>query len=72
MYIGSPDGSAESARFVPASPDTVDLLLDQLVAYVTRGSYPPLVDVAITHYQFETIHPFRDGNGRLGRLLMML
>ncbi|WP_415380313.1 Fic family protein [Halosimplex sp. TS25] len=72
VYIGSPDGSAESARFVPASPDTVDLLMDQLVAYVNRGSYPPLIDVAITHYQFETIHPFQDGNGRLGRLLMML
>ncbi|WP_436926870.1 Fic family protein [Halosimplex amylolyticum] len=72
VYIGSPDGSAEGARFVPASPDTVDLLMDQLVAYVNRGSYPPLIDVAITHYQFETIHPFQDGNGRLGRLLMML
>jgi Fic family protein len=72
VYIGSPDGSAESARFVPSNPDTVDLLLDQLVAYLNRGSYPALVDVAITHYQFETIHPFRDGNGRLGRLLMML
>ncbi|WP_435348786.1 Fic family protein [Haloarchaeobius sp. HRN-SO-5] len=72
VYIGSPDGSAESARFVPANPDTVDILLEQLVSYVGRGSYPPLVDVAITHYQFETIHPFHDGNGRLGRLLMML
>lgn len=72
VYIGSPDGSVESARFVPANPNTVDLLLEQLVSYCNRGAYPPLVDVAITHYQFETIHPFRDGNGRLGRLLMML
>ena len=72
VYIGSPDGSAATARFVPANPDTVDLLLEQLVSYVNSGSYPPLIDVAITHYQFETIHPFRDGNGRLGRLLMML
>ncbi|AUX10588.1 cell filamentation protein Fic [Halalkaliarchaeum desulfuricum] len=72
VYIGAPDGSAESARFVPANPDTVDLLLEQLVSYMNAGSYPPLIDVAITHYQFETIHPFRDGNGRLGRLLMML
>jgi Fic family protein len=72
VYIGSPDGSAENARFVPANPDTIDLLLEQLVSYMRRGSHPPLVDVAITHYQFETIHPFRDGNGRLGRLLMML
>ncbi|MFC6614874.1 Fic family protein [Halopenitus salinus] len=72
VYIGSPDGSAATARFIPANPDTVDLLLEQLVSYMNRGSYPPLIDVAITHYQFETIHPFRDGNGRLGRLLMML
>ena len=72
VYIGSPDGSVETARFVPASPDTVEILLEQLVAYANDGSYPPLLDVAIAHYQFETIHPFRDGNGRLGRLLMML
>jgi len=72
VYIGSPDGSAATARFIPANPNTIDLLLEQLVSYMNSGSYPPLLDVAITHYQFETIHPFRDGNGRLGRLLMML
>lgn len=72
VYIGSPDGSAEAARFVPANPEVIDILLEQLVSYMEDGSYPPLIDVAITHYQFETIHPFRDGNGRLGRLLMML
>lgn len=72
VYIGSPAGSAAAARFVPANPNTVDLLVEQLVAYSNSGSYPSLIDVAITHYQFETIHPFRDGNGRLGRLLMML
>ncbi len=72
VYIGSPDGSAANARFVPANPDTVEILLEQLVTYINSGSHPPLVDVAITHYQFETIHPFYDGNGRLGRLLMML
>lgn len=72
VYIGSPDGSAQTARFVPANPTTVDLLLEQFVTYLNGGSYPSLVDVAIVHYQFETIHPFRDGNGRLGRLLIML
>jgi len=72
VYIGSRDGNLESATFVPASPAHVDLLLDQLFTYLRRGEYPPLVDVAIGHYQFEAIHPFRDGNGRLGRLLIML
>jgi len=72
VYIGSPDGSPENARFVPANPNTVDLLFEQLVAYMNSGRYPALLDIAFTHYQFETIHPFRDGNGRLGRLLMML
>ncbi|GAB3689847.1 Fic family protein [Salinarchaeum chitinilyticum] len=72
VYIGSPDGTPEEAAFIPASPDVVEILLDQLLAYCERGDYPPVVDVAIAHYQFEAIHPFRDGNGRLGRLLMML
>ncbi len=71
VMIG-PDNHIENARFVPANPDSVALLLDQLLSYIRNGSYPPLIDIAITHYQFETIHPFRDGNGRLGRLLIML
>ena len=72
VYIGARDSDLASATFVPASPEYLDLLLDQLFAYMDRGEYPPLIDVAITHYQFEAIHPFRDGNGRLGRLLIML
>ncbi|WP_290809950.1 Fic family protein [Halovivax sp.] len=72
VYIGSPDAAPESASFIPASPDFVDLLLEQLCSYLGRGEYPPLIDTALVHYQFEAIHPFRDGNGRLGRLLIML
>jgi len=72
VYIGARDGTPEDANFIPANPDLVSLLLDQLFSYVGRGEYPPLIDVALTHYQFETIHPFRDGNGRMGRLLIML
>jgi Fic family protein len=71
VHIGQ-DESVENARFVPANPNHVPILLEQLLAYVRNGSYPPLIDIALGHYQFETVHPFRDGNGRLGRLLIML
>ena len=72
VFIGAPDDEPGEATFVPASPDLVPVLLEQLFAYVRRGEYPPLIDVALVHYQFEAIHPFRDGNGRIGRLLAML
>lgn len=71
VIIG-PDSNPEHARFIPSNPETAPLLLDNLLTYIQTGKYPPLIDTAISHYQFETIHPFRDGNGRLGRLLIML
>jgi Fic family protein len=71
VVIGDSKNPAD-AEFVPANPNHVSLLLDQLVNYIRMGYHPPLVDVALAHYQFEAIHPFRDGNGRLGRLLIML
>ncbi|MFU8869117.1 Fic family protein [Natronococcus sp.] len=59
--------------FLPPVPGEVDGLMDALMTYYrTGGSYHPLVDVALFHYQFETIHPYGDGNGRLGRLLITL
>lgn len=60
-------------EFLPPVPGKVEGLMDGLMTYVrTGGSYHPLIDVALTHYQFETIHPYGDGNGRLGRLLITL
>ena len=71
--LDRPGTPLSEARFVPAPASTVPYALDNLVQYVNRGpTFAPLVDVALIHYQFETIHPFRDGNGRLGRLLIML
>ena len=59
--------------FLPPVPEQVDGLMDALFTYYrTGGSYHPLVDIALFHYQFETIHPYGDGNGRLGRLLITL
>ena len=71
-------GSANihDARFVFAPPDQVEDLFATLERYIqTVGSgtgLPPLIDVALIHYQFEVIHPFHDGNGRVGRLLIPL
>lgn len=60
-------------NFLPPVPGEVNGLMDALVTYYrTGGSYHPLVDIALFHYQFETVHPYGDGNGRLGRLLITL
>lgn len=68
-----PHGIGTRIRFVPPKPDAVQRLMDDLERFVQRGSHwPTLVDIAVAHYQFETIHPFKDGNGRVGRLLVVL
>lgn len=69
----SPRGLGSRVRFVPPKPDAVEQLMDDLERFVQQGSdWPALVDIAVAHYQFETIHPFKDGNGRVGRLLVVL
>jgi Fic family protein len=75
VAIGSPDGTIESARFVPMPPGAeLDAAVRDLVDWtnVGGGDRDPLVAAAMTHYQFESLHPFNDGNGRLGRLLIVL
>lgn len=63
----------EDARFVPAPPHEVEPAMRALEAYVRAPEgLPPLARVAMVHYQFEAIHPFADGNGRIGRVLIML
>ncbi|WP_458190324.1 Fic family protein [Haladaptatus sp. NG-WS-4] len=71
--IDEPGTPLSDVRFVPAPPASIPYALRSLLQYIRSGPrYAPLIDLALIHYQFETIHPFRDGNGRLGRLLVML
>lgn len=74
VWIGAPGSRIEEAVFVPPPPSEVPPALEALEAYLRADSsdFPPLVRIALAHAQFQTIHPFRDGNGRLGRLLITL
>ena len=69
-WIGGSSYNPCAASFVPAPPDHLDALLDDLLRYVNGDEHPALVQAAIAHAQFETIHPFADGNGRTGRALI--
>jgi len=73
VLIGEAGDTPASARFVPPPAEHVVPALENLLAYLhATAPYPPLIAAGIVHYQFETIHPFEDGNGRLGRLLIPL
>jgi Fic family protein len=71
-WIGGNDYNPCGAAFVPPPPGEVDRLLDDLCVFSNDVTLPPLVQAAITHAQFETIHPFEDGNGRTGRALVQV
>jgi Fic family protein len=73
VYIGNERDGIERARFVPPPALFVRDLMDDLDRFIREpGDLPELVQLALIHYQFETIHPFDDGNGRLGRILILL
>ena len=69
-WIGGSHHSPRNALFVPPPPDDVPALLDDLVAFSNRDDVEPVTQAAIAHAQFESIHPFTDGNGRIGRALI--
>ena len=72
-WIGAPSCTLNDATFVPPPVDEMHTALDALEKYLhSEDEYPPLVRLAFIHYQFEAIHPFIDGNGRIGRLLLIL
>ncbi|MBU1118604.1 Fic family protein [Patescibacteria group bacterium] len=72
VYIGKPGAGLEAATYIPPEPHRVLDNLSSLEKYINSDEKDVLVQLAIIHAQFEIIHPFLDGNGRMGRILMPL
>jgi Fic family protein len=70
VWIGG--SNLDDAVFVPPPPDEMNVVLGDLERFLHERDLPLLVQLALAHYQFEAIHPFLDGNGRIGRLLIPL
>ena len=72
-WLGPPGCTLKESTFVPPPVPEMNAALSTLEKYLhADNSYPPLIRLALIHYQFEAIHPFLDGNGRIGRLLISL
>ena len=69
-WIGGSDFSPRGALYIPPPPEMVSRYMDDLIAFTDRSDMPALLQAAIAHAQFESIHPFNDGNGRIGRALI--
>ncbi|MEJ1231000.1 MAG: Fic family protein [Galbitalea sp.] len=72
VWIGSTNARPETAKFIPPHQDHLGALIADWERFVNEPTplIPTVIRCALTHYQFETIHPFLDGNGRIGRLLI--
>ena len=75
-WIGGQGSTLKTARYIPPSPECMNEAMSHLEYFMNRDDFFSSLDVlvraALIHYQFETIHPFLDGNGRVGRLLVVL
>lgn len=72
-WIGAANCTLREARYIPPNVEDMNEALNDLERYMNDGDdYDPLIRIALIHYQFETIHPFLDGNGRVGRLMILL
>lgn len=71
VHIGEPGSTIHEAAYIPPAPQDIKGLFSNLTDFIHDESiHDPLVQAAIIHFQFEAIHPFRDGNGRTGRILV--
>lgn len=72
-WIGGQGSTIRNARYIPPNPEDMQTAMSDLEKYMNGDdSLDPLIQAALIHYQFETTHPFLDGNGRVGRLLITL
>jgi Fic family protein len=71
-WIGKPGSTVATASYIPPPPREVAPCLAAWEKFLHESKLPPLITIALAHYQFEAIHPFLDGNGRVGRLLITL
>lgn len=72
-WIGAQGSTLKTARYIPPSPEDMQNAMSDLEKYMNETDQTdPLIKIALIHYQFETIHPFLDGNGRIGRLIVNL
>lgn len=72
-WIGGQGSTLKNARYIPPNPDDMQTSMSDLEKYMnSEDTLDPLIQAALIHYQFETTHPFLDGNGRVGRLLITL
>ena len=71
-WIGKPGSTLATASFIPPPPGEIEACLAAWEKFLYASELPPLVTIALAHYQFEAVHPFLDGNGRVGRLLIAL
>lgn len=72
-WIGGQGSTLKNARYIPPNPQDMDEAMSDLEKYMNSDDdLDPLIRAALIHYQFETVHPFLDGNGRVGRLLITL
>ena len=72
-WIGAAGCTLNEARYIPPNVEDMNTALNDLERYMNEGDdYDPLIRISLIHYQFETIHPFLDGNGRVGRLMILL